>query len=72
MNPFQGQYPNSAVRITTAPINPITHRKTPEVKKTRMIRITPVKKRNIASPFPTFFTLATDSISPPDFECIKF
>jgi hypothetical protein len=45
-----------AVRITTTPINPLIHRKTPEMKKTRIINITPMMKRKIPSPLPTFFT----------------
>jgi hypothetical protein len=56
MNPFQGQYPNMAVRITTTPTHPRIHRKTPEMKKTRMINMTPMINRKIPSPFPTFFT----------------
>jgi hypothetical protein len=56
MNPFQGQYPNMAVRITTTPTNPRIHRKTPEMKKARIINITPMINRKTPSPFPTFFT----------------
>jgi len=56
MNPFQGQYPNTAVRITTSPTNPRTQRKTPEVKKAITINIAPMIIRKIPSPFPTFFT----------------
>jgi len=55
INPFQGQYPNMAVRITTSPIGPRIHRKTPEMKKARVINIIPMIKRKIPSPFPTFF-----------------
>jgi hypothetical protein len=58
INPFQGQYPNRAVRITTTPTNPRTHRKTPEIRKVRIIKITPMTDRKIASPLPTFFVLA--------------
>jgi hypothetical protein len=56
MNPFQGQYPNMAVRIVATPMNPKIHRKTPEMKKARIINIVPMIKRKIPSPFPTFFT----------------
>jgi len=56
MNPFQGQYPNMAVRITITPTNPRIHRKTPEMKKATMINITPMIKRKTPSPFPIFFT----------------
>jgi hypothetical protein len=56
INPFQGQYPNMAVRITTTPTNPRTHRKTPEMKKAKIINITPMIDRKTPSPLPTFFT----------------
>jgi hypothetical protein len=56
MNPFQGQYPNMAVSITTTPANPTIHLKTPEMKKARMINRTPKINRKIPSPFPIFFT----------------
>jgi hypothetical protein len=59
INPFQGQYPNMAVRITTTPINPRIQRKTPEMKKARIISMTPVIKRKIPSPLPTFLTFTT-------------
>ncbi len=54
-NPFQGQYPNMAVRITTSPIGPRIHRKTPEMKKAMIINTTPMVKRKTPSPFSTFF-----------------
>jgi len=54
--PFQGQYPNMAVRINTTPINPEIHRNTPDMKKARIINITPMIKRKTPSPFPIFFT----------------
>jgi hypothetical protein len=54
-NPFQGQYPNMAVRITISPIGPRIHRETPELKKAMIINIIPMTNRNIPSPFPTFF-----------------
>jgi hypothetical protein len=60
MNPFQGQYPNMAVRITTTPTNPRIHRKTPEMKKATMINITPMIDRTTPSPLPTFFTFMAD------------
>jgi hypothetical protein len=50
-----------AVRIATTPTNPTIHRKTPEMKKARVINITPVIKRKIPSPLPTFFTFTTGS-----------
>jgi hypothetical protein len=58
-NPFQGQYPNMAVRTTTSPIGPRIQRKTPEMKKAMIINITPMIKRKIPSPFPTFFPFTT-------------
>ena len=63
---FQGQYPNMAVRMTTSPIGPRIHRKTPEVKKAMVINIIPIIKRIIPSPFPTFFafTVLFSSCSP--------
>jgi hypothetical protein len=57
INPFQGQYPIRAVRIKNTPINPRTHRKTPEMKKTMIIKITPMTDRKIVSPPLTFFIL---------------
>jgi len=56
MNPFHGQYPNMAVRITTTPTNPRIHRETPEMKKARIINITPTINRKTPSPLSTFFT----------------
>jgi len=66
INPFQGQYPNMAVRITTSPIGPRIHRETPEVKKAMIISTTPMIKRKIPSPFPIFFVFiaAFSSINP--------
>jgi hypothetical protein len=64
INPFQGQYPNIAVRINPTPINPIIHRKIPEMKKTRSIDKTPMIKRKILSPFPTFVILIRNPILP--------
>jgi hypothetical protein len=51
------------VRITTTPTNPRIHGKTPEMKKARIINITPMINRKIPSPFPTFFTFTADSSS---------
>jgi len=68
INPFQGQYPNIAVRIITTPTNPRTHRKTPEMKKAKIIKITPMTDRKIASPLPTFFIFATGSMFPSLFQ----
>jgi hypothetical protein len=62
MNPFQGQYLNIAVRINTTPINPTTQRKIPSMKKAKIIKITPMIERKIASALPTFFVLPMDSI----------
>jgi hypothetical protein len=62
INPFQGQYPNIAVRINTTPINPTTQRKIPSMKKAKIIKMTPMIERKIASALPTFFVLTTDSI----------
>jgi len=45
-----------AVRITTTPTNPRTHRKTPAMKKVKIINIIPIIKRKIPSPFAIFFT----------------
>jgi len=56
INPFQGQYPNMAVRTTTTPTNPRIHGKNPEMKKARIIKITPMINRKTPSPLPTFFT----------------
>jgi hypothetical protein len=65
INPFQGQYPNTAVRIITTPINPRIHRRNPETKIAEISKITPRADRKIASPLPTFFILVIDSIFPP-------
>jgi hypothetical protein len=62
-NPFQGQYPNMAVRITTSPIGPRIHRETPEVKKELIINTIPTIKRKIPSPFPHFSF--SQPVSPP-------
>jgi hypothetical protein len=62
INPFQGQYPNRAVRINTIPINPTTQRKIPSMKKAKIIKMTPMIERKIVSALPTFFVLTTDSI----------
>jgi hypothetical protein len=56
INTFQGQYPNMAVRINSTPTDPSSHRKTPEMKKARIINTTPMINRKTPSPFPTFFT----------------
>jgi hypothetical protein len=63
ITPFQGQYPNRAVRMTTTPADPITHRKNPEVKKEKAINIPPMMIRKILSPFPTFFIFMVGSSS---------
>jgi hypothetical protein len=62
MNPFQGQYPNIAVRITTTPTNPRIHRRNPETKIAEISKITPRMDRKSASPLPTFFVFVMDSI----------
>jgi hypothetical protein len=49
--------------MTPIPTNPAIQRKTPEMKKARMINITPVARRNIPSPLPTFFTFTASSSS---------
>jgi hypothetical protein len=51
-----------AVRIIITPINPRIQRKTPEMKKPRMINRTPMTKRKIPSPFPTFFIFTLVSL----------
>jgi hypothetical protein len=56
MNSFQGQCPKMAVRITATPTIPRIHRKSPEIRKARIINITPMISRKTPSPFPTFFT----------------
>jgi hypothetical protein len=55
-----------AVRITTSPIGPRIHRKTPEVKKAMIINTAPTTKRKIPSPFSTFFvfTAGFSSLDP--------
>jgi hypothetical protein len=65
INPFQGQYPNIAVRIITTPINPRIHRKNPEIKIAKIIKMTPMTDRKIASPLPTFFVFGIRPIFPP-------
>jgi hypothetical protein len=45
-----------AVRISSTPPNPSIHRKTPEIKKARIINTTPLINRKPPSPFPIFFT----------------
>jgi hypothetical protein len=62
MNPFQGQYPNIAVRINTTPINPTIQRKMPSMEKAKIIKMIPMIERKIASALPTFFVLTTGSI----------
>jgi hypothetical protein len=62
INPFQGQYPNIAVRIIATPTNPRTHRENPEIRKAKIIKTTPMINRKIPSPLPTFLTLTKDSI----------
>jgi hypothetical protein len=44
-----------AVRITTSPIDPRIHPKTPEMEKALIINTIPAIKRKITSPFSTFF-----------------
>jgi hypothetical protein len=65
INPFHGQYPNVLVRISPTPITPKTHRKPPEKKKAKIIRMTPITNREIASPLPTFLLGTNDSIFSP-------
>jgi hypothetical protein len=65
INPFQGQYPNIAVKITTTPINPRIQRSIPEVEIAEIIKITPRTYRKIVSPLATFFVLVINSIFPP-------
>jgi hypothetical protein len=60
--PFQGQYPNRAVAINIAPINPTTQRKIPSVEKAKIIKMAPMIERKIASILPTFFVLTMGSI----------
>jgi hypothetical protein len=60
INPFQGQYPNMAVRMTTSPMGPRIHRETPEVKKAAMINIIPAVNLKIPSPFPIFLVFTAD------------
>jgi hypothetical protein len=64
-NPFQGQYPNVAVRIITTPINPRIQRSIPEVEIAEIMRITPRTYRKIVSPLATFFVLVIGSIFSP-------
>jgi len=60
--PFQGQYPNRAVAINIAPINPTTQRKIPSMEKAKIIKMAPMIERKIASILPTFFVLTMGSI----------
>jgi len=62
INPFQGQYPNILVRISATPITPRPHRKTPEMKKPKIIKLIPITDRKAASPLPTFFIFTNVSI----------
>jgi hypothetical protein len=63
MNPFQGQYPKSAVKINATPINPTTQGATPEKKKAAMIKTIPAIARKMTSPPTTFFRVTTGFIS---------
>ena len=62
ISPFQGQYPNIAVRINTTPISPTTQHKTPSMEKAKIIKMIPMIERKIASAPLTFFVLTTGSM----------
>jgi hypothetical protein len=53
------------VKINATPINPITQRKIPSMKKAKIIKMIPMIDRKIASALLTFFVLTTDPIFHP-------
>jgi hypothetical protein len=62
VNPFQGQYPNIAVRIIATPISPSISPENPEKRKAEAIKIPATTNRKTLSPLPTFIILIANPI----------